>query len=110
MSWEQLAAKSIPHIGQPSTPYFSAETLARARNIHTAAVARVNKWASRAVVAPLAYLVFLGACIATLSGDWAGLLSRDAVSRMGDFARGFFFGRGMPIQAFSAESGPRLNG
>ena len=43
MSWEQLAAKSIPHIGQPSTPYFSAETLARARNIHTTAVARVNE-------------------------------------------------------------------
>ena len=43
MSWEQLAAKSIPHIGQPSTPYFSSETLARARNIHTAAVARVNE-------------------------------------------------------------------
>ena len=43
MSWEQLAAKSIPHIGKPSTPYFSAETLARARNIHTTAVARANE-------------------------------------------------------------------
>lgn len=43
MSWEQLAAKSIPHIGKPSTPYFSAETLARARNIHTMAVARANE-------------------------------------------------------------------
>ena len=43
MSWEQLAAKSIPHIGRPASPYFSAETLARARNIHFAAVARVNE-------------------------------------------------------------------
>ena len=43
MSWEQLAAKSIPHIGKQSTPYFSAETLARARNIHTTAVARANE-------------------------------------------------------------------
>lgn len=43
MSWEQLAAKSIPHIGKPSTPYFSADTLARARNIHTMAAARVNE-------------------------------------------------------------------
>ncbi len=43
MSWDQLAAKSIPHIGKQPTPYFSAETLARARNIHTTAVARVNE-------------------------------------------------------------------
>ncbi len=43
MSWEQLAAKSIPHIGKQPTPYFSAETLARARSIHTTAVARVNE-------------------------------------------------------------------
>ena len=40
MSWDQLAAKSIPHIGRPSTPYFSAETLSRAQNIHVAAVSR----------------------------------------------------------------------
>ena len=43
MSWEQLAAKSIPHIGRPATPYFSAETLARAQNIHVAAVARAKE-------------------------------------------------------------------
>lgn len=43
MSWEQLAAKSTPHIGRPATPYFSAETLARAQNIHVAAVARVKE-------------------------------------------------------------------
>jgi len=43
MSWEQLAAKSIPHIGRPATPYFSAETLRRAQNIHVAAVARVKE-------------------------------------------------------------------
>lgn len=40
MSWDQLAAKSIPHIGRPSTPYFSTETLSRAKNIHVAAVSR----------------------------------------------------------------------
>ena len=54
MSWEQLAAKSIPHIGQPSTPYFSAETLARARNIHTAAVARVNELDGKSNKSPVA--------------------------------------------------------
>lgn len=43
MSWDQLTAKSIPHVGKQSTPYFSHETLARARNIHTTAVARVNE-------------------------------------------------------------------
>lgn len=43
MSWDELAAKSIPHIGRPATPYFSAETLARARNIHLAAVARAKE-------------------------------------------------------------------
>ena len=43
MSWQELAAKSIPHIGRPSTPYFSAETLSRAQNIHTAAVARARE-------------------------------------------------------------------
>ncbi len=43
MSWQELAAKSIPHVGRPSTPYFSAETLARAQNIHVTAVARANE-------------------------------------------------------------------
>ncbi len=43
MSWEQLAAKSIPHVGRPASPYFSAETLARAKNIHVTAVARVKE-------------------------------------------------------------------
>ncbi|MFM9962685.1 MAG: hypothetical protein ACKV2Q_15855 [Planctomycetaceae bacterium] len=43
MSWGQLAAKSIPHIGRPATPYFSAETLSHAQNIHTAAVARAKE-------------------------------------------------------------------
>ncbi len=54
MSWEQLAAKSIPHIGQPSTPYFSSEVLARARNIHTAAVARVNQRDGKSDKTPVA--------------------------------------------------------
>lgn len=43
MSWEQLAAKSIPHVGRPATPYFSPETLARAQNIHVTAVARAKE-------------------------------------------------------------------
>lgn len=38
---------------------------------------------------PLAFAVFLAACIATLSGDWASLLSRDAIVQMTAFARGF---------------------
>ncbi len=44
---------------------------------------------TRTVVAPLAFLVFLAACVATLSGDWASLFSLEALGKMGDFARGF---------------------
>jgi phosphonate transport system permease protein len=44
----------------------------------------------RAIVAPVAFLLLLGACIATMSGDWASLLSREALGKMGDFAKGFF--------------------
>ena len=54
MSWDQLAAKSIPHIGKQSTPYFSAETLVRARNIHTAAVARVSERDGKSDKSPVA--------------------------------------------------------
>lgn len=43
MSWAELAAKSIPHIGRPATPYFSAETLARAQNIHVTAATRAKE-------------------------------------------------------------------
>ena len=43
----------------------------------------------RGIVAPLAFVLFLAACVATLSGDWASLFSRDAVIRMGEFAGGF---------------------
>jgi hypothetical protein len=35
----------------------------------------------RAIVAPLAFLAFLAACVATLSGDWASLLSWTRVVR-----------------------------
>lgn len=55
MSWEQLAAKSTPHIGRPATPYFSAETLSRAQNIHVAAVARAKEreqYSDKSSVAP----------------------------------------------------------
>lgn len=45
---------------------------------------------SRAFLAPLVFVVFLGACIATLSGDWASLFSLDAAGKMTAFARGFF--------------------
>ncbi len=44
---------------------------------------------ARTVVAPLAFLLFLAACVATLSGDWGSLLSLDALVKMGAFARGF---------------------
>ena len=44
---------------------------------------------SRGVIVPLAFVVFLAACVATLSGDWASLLSLEALSKMVDFARGF---------------------
>lgn len=43
MSWEQLAAKSIPHIGRPATPYFTPQQIARAQSIFSTAVARVNE-------------------------------------------------------------------
>jgi hypothetical protein len=44
MSWEQLAAKSIPHLGgRAPTPYFSAEQLHRAQQIFSTAVARVKE-------------------------------------------------------------------
>ncbi len=38
---------------------------------------------------PLAFALFLAACVATLSGDWASLFSREALASMAQFARGF---------------------
>ncbi len=44
MSWTQLAAKSIPHLGgRAPTPYFSAEQMHRAQQIFSTAVARVKE-------------------------------------------------------------------
>src|SRR5712691_2327247 len=43
MSWEQLAAKSTPHIARPSTLYFTAEQIARAQSIFSTAVARAKE-------------------------------------------------------------------
>mgnify|MGYP003558969801 CR=1 FL=1 len=43
----------------------------------------------RAFLAPLLFIVFLAACVATLTGDWASLLSWSALARMGEFAIGF---------------------
>jgi phosphonate transport system permease protein len=40
-------------------------------------------------LAPLAFAGFLAACIATLSGDWVSLFSRDAILQITEFARGF---------------------
>lgn len=51
MSWEQLAAKSVPHIGRAPTPYFSAETMARAQNIHFTAIARAKEQAEKSAIA-----------------------------------------------------------
>ena len=54
----------------------------------------MNAWASKAVIAPLVFLAFLAASVATLSGDWASLFSRAAVSSMLEFARGFVWPAG----------------
>ena len=43
----------------------------------------------RAIVAPLLFALFLAACVATLSGDWASLFSWAALGQMGKFAAGF---------------------
>lgn len=42
MSWEQLAAKSTPHIGRPATLYFTSQQLSQAQQIFSTAVAQVN--------------------------------------------------------------------
>ncbi len=44
----------------------------------------------RGVLVPLAFTGFFAACVATLSGDWASLFSREAASQMGTFLGGFF--------------------
>ena len=49
----------------------------------------MNAWSSKAVIAPLVFLTFLAASIATLSGDWASLFSRAAIANMLEFASGF---------------------
>jgi len=42
MSWEQLAAKSTPHIGRPATLYFTSQQISQAQQIFSTAVAHVN--------------------------------------------------------------------
>lgn len=44
----------------------------------------------RPALAGLAWLAFFGACVASLSGDWASLFSRESAARMADFVAGFF--------------------
>ena len=44
----------------------------------------------KSVLVPTVFLVFLGACITTLSGDWSGLFSRSAVANMLAFFVSFF--------------------
>ena len=51
MSWKQLAEKSIPHIGRPATPYFTAETLDRAKKIHETAIIRAKQLEEKSVAA-----------------------------------------------------------
>lgn len=43
-----------------------------------------------AMLAGAAGAIFVFACFATLSGDWASLLSTEALTRMGQFASSFF--------------------
>ena len=43
MSWEQLAAKSTPHVGRPATLYFTPIQIARAQSIFSTAVAHMNE-------------------------------------------------------------------
>ena len=50
----------------------------------------MNAISTRAIVVPVAFLAFLWACVASLSGDWASLMSREALMQMGIFVRGFF--------------------
>lgn len=45
---------------------------------------------ARAALASVAFVALLGASIASLSGDWSGLFSRDAAARMGGFFASFF--------------------
>ena len=69
MSWQELSAKSIPHIGQPSTPYFSAATMARAQNIHTTAVARVKERGEKSDKSPVVSAKNNGGAPATVKRD-----------------------------------------
>lgn len=47
MSWDQLAAKQIPHIGRPPTQYFTTEQILRAQNIHQTAIVVAQERAER---------------------------------------------------------------
>jgi phosphonate transport system permease protein len=44
----------------------------------------------RPLAAALAFAAFFAACVATLSGDFSGLFSREAAGKMAEFAAGFF--------------------
>jgi phosphonate transport system permease protein len=44
----------------------------------------------RAVVVVVALLAFVGACVASLSGEWEGLFSRESARRMSEFFLSFF--------------------
>ena len=44
----------------------------------------------RALVATVGLMAFLGASIASLSGEWAGLFSRESAQRMAEFFMSFF--------------------
>ncbi len=50
----------------------------------------VHRLSIKSVLAPTVFLAFVGACIATLSGDWSGLFSRSAVASILAFFSSFF--------------------
>lgn len=46
--------------------------------------------ALRPILGMAAGIVFFALCVASLSGDWAGFFSREAVTKMAEFGEGFF--------------------
>ncbi len=50
----------------------------------------MNPLVVKPLLAVLVWLVFFGACVATLSGDWTSLLSGESVAKMFQFASGFY--------------------
>ncbi len=49
LSWKQLGEKAIPHIGRPSTRYFTTETVTRAQKLHATAVTRAKEQEAKSI-------------------------------------------------------------